>query len=147
MTILSIRTLLIASGAALLLGPVSASAQVIFAEDFSDATGTGFYDLGAGNRSEKYDLTYYFTVPVDPQWVFSAGTFLASSDKAALDVPAGDKAVLLNESPGHALAQASIPVAIAGDYVLTFDHWGDNRPGTDYSFEVSANATVIGTVT
>ena len=148
MKILSIRMLLVASGAALLLGPVSASAQVIFSEDFSDATATGFVDLGADNRSETYQPTYYFSAPVDAQWVFSSGTYLASSDKTVLNEPAGNKAVLLNESPQHALAQTSIPVAIAGDYVLTFDLWGDNQPNTtDYSFEVSANTTVIGTVT
>jgi hypothetical protein len=142
--------LMLGGAAALFLGPLGqASAQVVFSENFSDASGTVFIDLGSDNRSEKYQPTYYFADPVDAQWVFFPGTFLASSGKTALNVAAGDKAVLLNESPAHALAlRHSIVVTAGNPYVLTFDHWGDNRPDTtDYSFEVRANSTLLGTVT
>ena len=147
MRVLSMRPLLIASAAALLLGgPVSAAEQIIFSEDFSDATGT----FVGSDSSEKYQPTYYFEAPADPQWVFfTGGNYLASSAKTALDAPAGNKALVLNDSPERALAfRHSIAVTAGHRYLLTFDHWGDNQPGTtDYSIQVKANSTLIGTVT
>jgi hypothetical protein len=141
------------SFAAVLLGALlatfgTAHAAVLFQEDFSDATGTAWLDLGSGNTSEKYQPTYYFSDPADPQWVFFDGTFLASSEKTPANTAAGDKGVLLNESPDHALAlRQSIAVAPGTPLNLTFNHWGDNRPDTtDYRFEVRANQTVIGVV-
>ena len=137
--------------AALALAPLApAFAQtVLFTEDFSDATATVFLDLGNDNRSEKYQPTYYFPDPADAQWVFLNGTYLASSALTGASLPDGDKAILLNEGPQHAIAlKHSIAVAPGTPLTLTFDHWGDNRPNTlDYLFEVYANQTLIGTVT
>lgn len=128
-----------------------ASAQMVFTETFSDASAVVWLDLGSGNNgnaSEKYQPTFYYADPLDLDWVFLPGTFLAASAQGALNVAAGDKAVLLNESPLHAFAlRHSIGVTAGNPYVLTFDHWGDNRPNTtNYAFEVMANSTVIGTV-
>lgn len=144
------RSLLIAA----LSGFISTAAAqtVLFSEDFSDATGVPLVPTG-DDRSEKYQPTFYFDNPIDAQWVFLEGTYLAASaTTAVIDppavLPAGDKAILLNESPLHALAlRHSIIVAPGTPLTLTFDHWGDNRPDDqNYIFDVFANQTLIGTV-
>jgi len=147
------KSILITAVAALLV-PFSAAAQTqLFSEDFSDATGAPLFPTG-DDRSERYQPTFYFDNPFDAQWVFTEGTFLAASqtsvviDPLPVTLPDGDIAVLLNESPLHALAlRQSIIVAPGTPLTLTFDHWGDNRPDDqNYIFEVYANQTLIGTV-
>lgn len=125
----------------------AAGQTVLFTEDFGDATGAPQIPTG-DDRSEKWQPTYYFQNPDDDHWVFIDGTFLASSAIDTAGLPAGDKAVLLNESPDHALAlRHSVSVAPGTPLTLTFDHWGDNRPdSTNYQFNVFANETLLGTV-
>jgi hypothetical protein len=145
--LVSRRPLLVAS-AALLLGTSAPafSQTVLFTEDFQDADATTF--VPTDNFSERHTPTFYYSDPTDPQWVFFTGTFLAASAQEGDGSPSGNKAVLLNEAPQHALAlRDTIAVTPGAPLVLTFEHWGDNRPLQEpYTFEVYADATVIGTV-
>jgi hypothetical protein len=60
-----------------------------------------------------------------------------------------DKAIGLNETPGHGSATSS-PISgftSGAEYLLTFDHWGDDRPDTTpYEVDVILDGDVIGHV-
>ncbi|HEU4644897.1 MAG TPA: PEP-CTERM sorting domain-containing protein [Burkholderiales bacterium] len=134
--------------AAALLGTAPASAQVIFTEDFSAVTADPFLDLGAGNTSERWASTLYAEDPVDgdSQWQFFENSYLAFNNDGS-----GNKAILLNEAAGSVNAGVAMKTpglsVIAGQtYSLSFDHWGDNVPGT-YSFTVEVDTILLPIVT
>jgi hypothetical protein len=143
------RPLLVASAALLLAPFATAIAQsVIFTEDFSDTTSGPQQILPPSlNTSEKWQPTTYWTAPVDDEWLFAGGAFLAKQPG-----PGGsalDQAIQLNESPSPALAvriPGVAPVIGETEYQLQFDHWGDNFAGT-YTILVRADTTLIQTVT
>ena len=121
-------------------------AAIVFTENFSDATTSGS-PYTTQNYSERWDPTYYYNGS-DPQWTFS-GTALLATNILGAGVGA-DNAILLNEGPVHgSILSVNIPALVAGgQYLLVFEHWGDNRPsGTNpYRFDVSINGSVLQTV-
>jgi hypothetical protein len=132
---------------AALLASAPASAQVIFTEDFSAVTADPFLDLGAGNTSERWASTLYAEDPVDGanQWQFFESSYLAFNSVTE------DRAILLNEAAGSANAGVAMKTpglaVVAGQmYSLSFDHWGDNMPGT-YSFTVEVDNILLPIVT
>jgi hypothetical protein len=134
--------------AAALLGSAPVSAQVIFTEDFSDVTVDSFLNLGVDNTSERWGSTLYGEDPVDgnSQWQFFENSYLALNNDGS-----GDQAILLNEAVGSVNAGVAMKIpglsVIAGrTYSLSFDHWGDNEPGT-YSFAVEVDNILLPIVT
>ena len=129
----------------LLLGPVGSShAALIFSENFNNAIGTlPLLDPRDQPVSEKWGLTnYYIGSPaVATGWTFAGQAYVAENGTNTTD-----KAILLNESP-HGSMSTSINVSQGTTYLLTFDHWGDNRPGAPgYQFSVSINGSVLDTI-
>jgi hypothetical protein len=125
-----------------LLPAAPASATPIFTENFNSATSGALVVTGA-EFSELWVATDYYLSPASTGWSFSAsGAFLA--------VNHGDpsnKAILLNEGPAHGTAATGLTLVPGQWYNLTFDHWGDNRPGTNnYVFDVMLDSTPLGTV-
>jgi hypothetical protein len=47
--------------------------------------------------------------------------------------------ILLNENASAVLYSPNIPLTVGKSYTLTFDYWGDNRPGETYVLDVSVN--------
>ena len=142
------RSILIAAALAL-SAPVSA--QVIFSETFNGVTADPFLNLsgGPGNDSERWADTRYAPDPVDPanRWQFFENTFLARNTL----VPGSDQAIQLNEPNGPvdhgvALKVPGIAVDAGSTYVLGFEHWGDNLPGT-YTFDVFIDSVLLATIT
>jgi len=141
-----------AAAASLLIGSVGpASAQVIFSETFDGIIAEPFLDLsgGPGNDSERWADTRYAPNPQDPanQWEFFENTFLARNTLA----PGSDQAIQLNEpsgpvASGVAMKTPGIAVTAGATYELSFDHWGDNLPGT-YTFDVFVDSVLLRTFT
>ena len=119
-----------------LLGPSHAA---LFTENFNDATTIDPpVDTGNTNYSEKWNPTYYYNGS-DPQWTFSGWALVATNDTGT------DKAVLLNEWQTHgSILSVNISGLVSGNqYLLLFDHWGDNRPNDPaYWFRVSIDDTI-----
>ncbi len=122
-----------------LLGPAPAGANVIFSEDFSDVTSPDTVHFG-GN--EKWgDVTEYYLFPTDPRW-----DFLGTTAVLVVNPADGDQALALNEVPVHGIATVEITSFVPGqEYLLTFDHWGDDQPNTlPYEVDIHLDATLIG---
>jgi len=106
--------------------------SAIYSENFNTASGTGPWT----DYSQKWSSTTYYLDKDSASltgWTFSGSAFVAEDANNS-----SDRAILLNEYQyGHGSMSASIPVTSGGQYVLTFDYWGDNRPGKDYLFDVS----------
>jgi hypothetical protein len=128
----------------LLLGPIGTShAALVFTENFNDATGV-LPIYTAEPYSERWSSTNYYVggLPSDPSgWIFSGQAYLAENGNDL-----ADRAILLNETTGS--MSNSIGGLIIGDtYLLTFDHWGDNRPGAPgYEFSVSITGSPTNTI-
>ena len=103
----------------LLSSPLGLSHAAIFTENFNSATGTGLLQNDL-LKSEKWDPTNYYvgTAASLTGWTFSSsGAYVATNSDAL------DKAILLNESPGHGTMQSpAISVNPGGLYLLTFEH-------------------------
>jgi Ca2+-binding RTX toxin-like protein len=127
----------------------NAAAATVFQEGFDSAAIVNLPNVEPElASSEKWgpQTQYYlpagfgfdsFTLP--PGWTFDGLTVLAVN-------PAnGDKAIGLNEVPGHGSATKAISGFTPGvEYVLTFDHWGDDQPNTNsYDVDVKLDDTVI----
>lgn len=130
----------------LLSGPVGLSHAdtIIFSEDFNSASGTNPWT----DVSEKWNTTIYY---LDIGSATAAGWTFGGQALVAQDgTNRGDKAILLNESPPGSmvtLSSAPIPVTSGTSYRLTFDHWGDNRPGQPgYQFTVGINGSPLSTI-
>lgn len=135
------------AAAALCAWIAAAPAQTIFTEDFSSVTANPFLDLGVDNTSERWSSTLYAEDPVDGgnQWQFFENSYLARNTVT------GDQAILLNEAVGSvnagvAMKTPGIAVVAGQTYTLSFDHWGDNRPGV-YSFQVEVDNLLLPIVT
>jgi hypothetical protein len=132
----------LAAAVGLLLGltnPASSAGSSIFAENFSS---TMAVDADQFAPSEKWGPnTEYRFNPSDPDWVFSGTSVLV------INPADGDQAMALNEAPVHGAATTN-PIAgfTPGQmYVLTLDHWGDDRPLTDpYEVDVKIDGNLIG---
>jgi hypothetical protein len=137
------RTIFIGLVLLMLFGPVGSShATLVFSEDFNSATGV--LPIYTGEPySEKWSSTNYYVggLAALTGWTFSPQAYLAENG-----INTADKAILLNEAP-HGSMSTTIGAVAGGSYLLTFDHWGDNRPGTPgYQFTVSINGTPVSTI-
>ena len=125
----------------------AAVAATVFQEGFDAAAPVDLSGVGPElSSSEKWgpETQYYlppgfgfdsFTLP--PGWTFDGLTVLA------INPANGDKAIGLNESPEPGRRPTTITGLVPGvQYLLTFDHWGDDRPGaTPYKVDVTLAAT------
>lgn len=121
---------------------VSSHAAIIFTENFNDASSAGTLSISS---SEKWATTnYYIGIEAnDNQWWFFNQAYLSINGSNTTD-----RAILLNENPyGFMLTSAPINNLVSGtSYFLKFDHWGDNRPGNTYEFQVYINKTLLTTI-
>jgi hypothetical protein len=134
--------LLLLSGS---FGPSQAD-TIIFTDNFNSASGTNPLAIESENVSERWSNTiYYLSNNSAPGWTFSGQTLVAENGNNL-----GDKAILLNEAPPASmvtLASSPISVTSGTTYLLTFDHWGDNRPGAPgYEFTFGINGSPLGTI-
>ena len=102
------------------------NAATVFNENFNSAAGTLL--VSSGDSSERWPGTNYYTGAVVPGWVFNTGALVAENVSNT-----GDRAILLNESGGHGAMSTVINLTAGTNYLLTFDHWGDNRPAPQYA--------------
>jgi hypothetical protein len=119
----------------LLLGPVGSTQAALFSENFNDAIGVVPIYTDAP-YSEKWSSTNYYIggAPTYNGWTFIDQAFVAESG--------GDRAILLNEAPHGSMSRSIGGFTKDTKYLLTFDHWGDNRPGAPgYQFSVSIGDT------
>jgi hypothetical protein len=130
----------------LLSGPVGLShaGTIVFSEDFNSASGTNPWT----DVSERWNPTIYYLdsgSTTAAGWTFSGQALVAQNGNNL-----GDMAILLNEAPPASmvtLASAPISVSAGTSYLLTFDHWGDNRPGAPgYEFTVGINGSTLSTI-
>jgi len=137
--VLFFMLLAVTIGFSTLVLPSLSQAALIFSEDFNSATGTGT----SIDFSEKWSSTIYYGAGASVSgWTFGSGVFVAQNKDNEID-----KAMLLNETPQHGSMSKSIGVIQGTNYILTFDHWGDNRPGgTGYRFTVSIDGSPLGTI-
>ena len=118
-----------------------AHAQVVYTQDFNSASGSGLLS----STSERWASTNYWTTfPSLSGWLLFGGAMIAQNGTSA------DRALLLNETPFPAITYTSTPISglTSGSlYQLTFQHWGDNMPGsTPYAFDVMLNSGVLGSI-
>ena len=140
-----IKVLIIGLFLMLLSGPFGLlhANTIIFSENFNSASGTTPWS----DVSERWNPTIYYTGggTTAAGWTFG-GQALVAEDGTHL----GDKAILLNETPPGSMAtlwSAPITVTSGTSYLLTFDHWGDNRPGAPgYIFTFSINDSPLSTI-
>ena len=123
-----------------------ASATVIYSEDFQNPAFKGSSLNLGGNEdfSERYDPTTYYNINSINGWSFSSGTYLAVeglSNGALANGVGHDAGVLVNETTGSALKVVGL--TSGQDYVLTFNHSGDNRPGFNYLITLAIDSTPI----
>lgn len=52
--------------------------------------------------------------------------------------------MLLNETGGTFMSHAITGLTVGQAYSLSFEYWGDNRPGSFYSFNYGINGATIG---
>ena len=133
----------------LLLSAGTAQAVPLFTENFSSATFSGTPEIASSERwgpETRYYLPPGFGFDTDftvPGWTFAVLTVLV------VNPGDGDIAIGLNEVPGHGSATSS-PISgftSGAEYLLTFDHWGDDRPDTTpYEVDVILDGDVIGHV-
>jgi hypothetical protein len=121
------------------LNPKPATGSSIFSEDFSSSSSLDTEHIAP---SEKWGPnTKYFLNPTDPGWT------LAGTSVMVVNPLDGDQAMALNEQPNHGVATSN-PIAgfISGQtYILTLDHWGDDRPNTTpYEVDIRIDASLIG---
>jgi hypothetical protein len=128
----------------LLLGPVGSShAALIFTENFNTAVGVGSIYTDAP-YSEKWSNTNYYIggAPTNTGWTFDGQAYLAQNVNDLTD-----RAILLNESPNASMSRSIGGFTAGTTYLLSFDHWGDNRPGTPgYQFSVSITGSPVSTI-
>jgi hypothetical protein len=125
------KQVLIGSFLLLLLFPLGYSHAAIFTENFNSASGGSL--ISTESYSERWSSTNYYNGVSATGWSFYGQAILAENG-----ADTAEKAILLNESPRASMATSpSISVVSGASYILTFDHWGDNRPGpTGYHFIV-----------
>jgi len=127
----------------LLSSPLGLSHAAIFTENFNDAVGFSPI-LTDRPHSEKWNPTNYYigATATDPQWTFSGQAYVAENGNDT-----ANKAILLNESPfGSMITSSPISVISGTNYLLAFDHWGDNRSGGTYAFRVLLNGSPLSTI-
>jgi hypothetical protein len=143
------RLLALLVAVVVLLSAGTAQAVPLFTEDFSSATFLGTPEIASSERwgpETRYYLPPGLGFSTDfsvPGWTYTTLTVLAVN-------PAdGDMAIGLNETHGHGSATSS-PISgftSGAEYLLTFDHWGDDRPDTTpYEVDVLLDGVVIGHV-
>ena len=122
---------------------VSHANTIIFTEDFNNASGTNPWS----DVSERWNPTTYYLDSASTTatgWTFGGQALVAQAGTTE------DKAILLNESPpGSMITVSSAPISVSSgaSYLLTFDHWGDNRPGPPgYQFTVGINSSPLSTI-
>ena len=129
------------SAACISLGLVSAANAAIFTEDFDNPSFIGAPVLlfGSGSDSPSSDHwanTNYYSINSGVNgWAFgSSGTYLAAQTDAAGN-PTGDGALLLNENGG--IATNIVGLVVGQQYSISLLLWGDNRPGSNYVFNIA----------
>ena len=131
------RLRLLVAATALALANTCAHAAVVFSEDFNNPGFQGS-DLGLSGSdltSDKYNPTSYYTINNLNGWTFSGQTALYA-------VGGGNGAVTLNEPSGTA-ARTVNGLTAGQTYTLSFDVWGDNRPGQPWSLSVSVDSILL----
>jgi hypothetical protein len=117
----------------------AAQATPIWIEDFNAAgfLGTSLSLPTPELFSEKWTLTDYYDANAINGWAFTGDVFIAK------DRTSGDQALLLNETNAPTYAEHIVGFTPGQSYVLTFDHWGDNRPNKLYGLEVLINNNIV----
>jgi hypothetical protein len=132
-----------------LLSAGAAQALPLFTEDFSSATFLGDPEIASSERWGP-ETTYYLPPGFGFDTDFSVpGWSLTTLTVLAVNPADGDMAIGLNETHGHGSATSS-PISgftPGAEYLLTFDHWGDDRPDTSsYEVDVKLDGALIGHV-
>src|SRR5690348_14323916 len=131
------RLKLLVAATALALANTCAHAAIVFGEDFNNPGFQGS-DLGLSGSdltSDKYNPTAYYNINNFNAWAFSG-------QMALYAVGGSNGAVTLNEPTGT--ATRSVGGLTAGQkYTLSFDVWGDNRPGQPWSLSVSVDSILL----
>ena len=123
------------------LGNTCAQAAVVFSEDFNNPAFQGSLLPLSGNdlTSDKYNPTSYYGINNVNAWTFSGVTALYA-------VGGGNGAVTLNEPTGAA-SRTVFGLTKGQQYALSFDVWGDNRPGSPWSLSVSVDSNLPSIIT
>jgi hypothetical protein len=135
------RLKLLVAATALALANTCAHAAVVFNEDFNNPgfQGSDLGLLGGDLTSDKYITTSYYNINNFNSWTFSGQTALYA-------VGGGNGAVTLNEPTGTA-ARTVNGLTAGQKYMLSFDVWGDNRPGQPWSLSVSVDSILLSLIT
>jgi len=135
-------TLIVLTMALIVMLPGLSLAASTYSEDFSAATGVPpiLSSSVDGTFSQKWAATNYYIggLVTEQGWTFSGQAYLAENAQN------GDKAILLNEGGGglgHGSMSTMISNATPGNYQLSFEYWGDNRPNIPYQFTVSVGSS------
>jgi hypothetical protein len=131
------RIKLLVAGVVLALANTCAHAAVVFSEDFNNAgfQGSLLSLSGSDLTSDKYNPTSYYEINNFNGWTFTGNRSLYA-------VGGGNGAVTLNEPTGAA-SRAVFGLNAGQQYALSFDVWGDNRPGQQWSLSVSVDSILL----
>jgi hypothetical protein len=134
------RLKLLFAGVLLASANTWAHAAVVFSEDFNNAGFQGsLIPLSGGDlTSDKYVPTSYYEINNFGGWTFTGNRSLYA-------VGDGNGAVTLNEPTGTASRTVS-GLNAGQQYALSFDVWGDNRPGKAWSLSVTVNDIVLAAI-
>jgi hypothetical protein len=126
----------IAAIIAFALATTGAHAATYYNESFNAAGFVGSQIFPTPNSDPYVPTEYYNAVNFD-SWTFGTGsTFVAIGGTPA------NGAILLNENSPPAFAQTTVSGLTANaTYLLSFDVWGDNRPGQDWVLNLSINGS------
>lgn len=108
----------------------TASAGVIFSEDFNSGFSSGFTLGNTNQSSERWVNTTYYYIENADGWTFQRGAYLATN----IDNP-GDSALLLNEDGANGLGMAThllSGLVIGQQYTVSMLVSGDNAPGGEW---------------
>jgi hypothetical protein len=123
-----------------------AHAVVVYSEDFNSGFQGSALDLSkdpVGNKSDRYDPTYYYTINNADSWTFSGSAYFALGGGTTAE-NSTNGAVLLNETTG--VGTTVVGLSTGQTYALSFNYWGDNRPGQSYSLLVYVNGILVDTI-
>ncbi len=132
------KLILAAVAAASALAAVPASAQVVFSDDFNNASYRGASVL-LNDDSDRWASTNYYQANPANSWSFNAGAMLAVNNANP-----GDGALLLNEVPVGAAASHDLTGLIVGQqYQLSLLLSGDNISGQTYGFDAAVGGNSL----
>jgi hypothetical protein len=116
----------------------NAKAGVVYSEDFNSAgfQGASLNLASSESFSDKYNPAGYYNINNFKGWAFTGGSYYTNNAAGT------DGAVLLNEN-GDTSATIVYNLTAGTKYTLSFDYYGDNRPGEAYVLKYSIDGSPV----